>query len=143
MTDDLGNVNNTINVEEPAGTEVEDANQNLYSVVIEEQKQQPRTIAKNSTSSSPPLLPTSSTHSTTAETQSVASTNPTLEDSQTDTSGTTPLQDDLINGNKSQPAVYAPSSVGGGSASHTTKDDSPADRPRGVLARLLSCCSRQ
>ena len=147
MTDNIGNVNNIINVEEPAGAQVNGEDQTPYPVVKEEQKQQPSTRVKDSTSSSPPLPPTSSAHSTTVETQSNASTNPILEDSQADTGETTPLQDDLTNGDSLQHAVtHAPSFpplVGGSSASYTVKDDSPADRPRGVMARLLSCCSRQ
>lgn len=143
MTDDLGNVNNIIRIEEPTRAEVTGEGPNTSATAVEEVRKDQ--VSRKPESITAPSLASPSLDPTPAETQSVASTNPIIDNSLVNTGITTPLQGDQIDPTKPQPPVTQKAQAQQDSpAAGIAKNDNPDDyRPRSLLAMLLGCCSRQ
>ena len=142
MTDDLGNVNNVIRIEEAEAADVGSTIQTTSPTTEEEvEKDEAGRKPESTTSDSPPVTPSS--EGKPIETQSVTSTNPTLGESEVDEGVTTPLhysQTDLkptrsLSPHKTQATVQTQPKP---AASPTANS-----RSRGLLAKLLWYCSRQ
>jgi len=143
VTDDLGNVNNIIKIEEPARAESTGEGPNTSATTVEEVRKDQ--VSRKPESITAASLASPSLDTTPAETQSVASTDPIIDSSMVDTGTTTPLQGDQIDPTKSQPPVTHKAQAQQGSpAADIAKNDNPDDhRPRSLWAMLLGCCSRQ
>ena len=145
MTDSLGNVNNVMRIEEPAGAENVGAEAANGATKVDEQQTERPPASRKSESTTSASLETPSAETPGAETGSFASTKAILEDSQADTVATTPLQSEQDGQMKPQPPVIPkPFPARQNPAANIGKDGTEdKEQPRGFMAKLLSCCTPQ